>query len=835
METIICEEIRLDRDLTAYGWENLPLLHTLKTAYLNTPTEVCIERARWITQSMKESETSGEAMIIRRAKAVNRYLSSRRPLFLDTGRLAGNSTSKRVGAPVYPELMGISIWPELETIGERAVNPQRLSKEDAAVLNEEVFPYWMDRTVLETTRRETGLPAISLMEKLAFFIDGKTTVISHTTPHYETVLREGLDAMINRARQLESGVPTDDTPQNRARREFYRAAQIAMQGICAYAANLAREARARAQQEADPAARSNLLAMADVCERVPAKPAAGFREAVNSLWLCHVGILAENVNMAMNPGRLDQILYPYFREDYLAGRLSLEEALTLVGCLWFKIADNTNLVPESAEKLFGGAGSVPAVTLGGVTAAGADAVNDLTYILLRVTELLNIKDPNVNARYHHEVNSREYLERVVRVVMNTHAVPAFYNDAANIETLCAQGVALEHARDYAVVGCVELASAGREFASTSSILLNLAAPLEMTLFNGKRPAITEETQIGPQTGDPTAFQTFADFRRAFQTQLGWLVEQAISVNEALGMRHQRLLPSPLLSCFFIGPMEKGCDLLYGGALYNSSGATHIAFADTCDSLNAMEYAVFTSKRITMAQLLAAVRSDFRDGGAHILPYVRFQCPKYGTDHPIAVNNSRELIRSLFELYQGHTNYRGGKYRPAYWTMTNHAGLGKVNGALPNGRRHGEVFASGITPVSQAAPQLTTALRAVAGLDHLHIPGGVALNIKYTPPPEESGGNGWLVKFADLIHGYFLDGGMQVQFNVQTYQTLIEAKHDPARYPELLVRVSGYSAYFKDLNEAMKDELIVRTQYNVFSGRMECPCPRLLDIAEEKRS
>jgi formate C-acetyltransferase len=585
-----------------------------------------------------------------------------------------------------------------------------------------------------------------------------------------------------------------------------------MQGVINYAKNLSKKASELAAGEEDPGRRENYLKMAEVCDRVPAKPARTFREAVNSLWIIQVSIHAENINMAMSPGRLDQILYRYYREDMDKGRLSIKEAMELVGCLWLKLTDNTNLVPEAAEELFGGAGTVPAVTVGGVDENGEDAVNDLTYIMLRVTELLKTRDPSLNARYHYEKNKEEYRDRVAEVIASTRSAPAFHNDVVDIKTLVNQGVKPEHARDYSIIGCVELAVSGRSYDASSAIMLNLIAPLELTLYNGKRP-ITGDDQIGPATGDPSTFRGFDEFWDAFTSQLKWIAGEAIQLNEYFGRVHQKIMPTPLLSAFFEGPMEKGKDLVFGGALYNSSGVTHIGFADTVDSLNAIEKAVFIDGICTFGELIAALQADF-EGYEKLQQYLVNRTPKYGTDDPIAVKNSQRLVRFLFDLYQGYTNYRGGKYRPAYWTMTNHAGQGKMAGALPSGRKAHKVFSSGITPVSQAAGNLAACLKAVGELDSLCIPGGEALNLKYSHIKDEDD----LKKFAQAVEAYFLYGGLHVQFNIMSYETLLDAKKNPEKYPELLVRVSGYSAYFKDLNEGMKDEIITRTEYDLKTGK-----------------
>lgn len=805
----------LDIRLKQYDLDNMPRLRRLRDAMVNARAEVCIERADCITRFLRDMpesvpESVPESMQVRAARAVAYFLSHKEPLFFDDNPLAGSTTSKFFGAPVYPELTGMTIWPELDTISTRARNPQTLSREEADRLNFEIFPYWLDRSILEHARHTYGNPpCMRLFERIVFFLASKAGTLSHTVPNYRMALERGLEAIIADAAARELALP--ETPDTRPARDFYKAVQLALGGLIAYAGRLAVKARALAEEEADPARRHDLLRMAEVCEHVPAKPPRSFREAVNALWLLQVGVHAENINMAISPGRLDQVLYPYYRSDIDKGVLSVGEAIELCGALWIKINDNTNLVPETAEELFGGAGTVPAVTLGGVDAEGEDAVNDLTYIMLRVTELLRTRDPSMNARYHYEKNSHQYRDRVAEVIVATRAVPAFHNDVSDIATLENQGVSTAHARDYAIIGCVELAAAGRSYEASSSIMFNLVSALELALYNGTRP-VTGGEQIGPATGDPATFTTFGQFLTAFHKQLEFLIGQAIELNEMLGRTHQALLPTPLLSALFEGPLESGRDLIFGGALYNSSGATHIGYADTVDSLNAIEKAVFVDGICDFSTLIAALKADFV-GFEPLHAWLINKAPKYGTDDPIAVRHARDLVAFLYDFYQAHTNYRGGKYRPAYWTMTNHAGQGKLSGALPNGRKAHRVFSSGITPASQSTGNLAAALRGVAALDPLHIPGGQALNMKYPSVRDAAD----LARFGAAVEAYMRYGGLHIQFNVMSYETLIDAKRNPDKYPELLVRVSGYSAYFRDLNEDMKDEIITRTAYDLGSG------------------
>jgi formate C-acetyltransferase len=811
-------QVRLpDPGLGRFGLEDLGPLQELRDGLFRRPVEICIERARHMTAYLRDLADSADPMVIRRAKALRHFLQNKTVHFPDANLLGGTTTSKALGAPLYCEFTGLTIWPELDTISTRSVNPQRLTAAEAGELNLDIFPYWLDRSVLETARTAAGsdTKAFDLSQQLIHFIPGKAGCISHTVPDYSVVVERGLRSLIDEAFEKESALVEKEPKSvgDLAAIDWYNAVQIVLNGVLDYADNIARKALETAASETDPDRKSALRTIAKTCSRVPALPARNFLEAVNAVWFAHIAVHAENINMAVSPGRLDQVLFRHYAKDIDEGALSVREALEILGCLWLKLADNVNMVPETAEKLWGGAGTSPALTLGGIDRNGDDAVNDLTYLMLRITELLGIRDPNTAARFHFEKNPHAYLLRLCEVIKAVNA-PAVHNDAAVIRTLERQGLPTGHSRDYAVIGCVELASSGRSYDSSSSIMLNLAAPLELALFNGRRP------ESGPDllsfaSGDPSSFHSFDAFMTAFESQLRWLIDQAISLNERLGRAHQESCPTPLLSALFEGPLAKGKDLIFGGAVYNSSGATHIGFADTVDSLNAIEQAVFTDRVTDFAGLLAALGRNFQgDNDARLLRYLSHDAPKYGTDHPVASRNAERLVRFLFDTYQSRVNYRGGRYRPAFWTVTNHSGQGTLTRALPNGRLAGRPFASGITPVSGAADQLTSCLNAVAGLNQETIPGGMALNLKFF----QLSGPSDLERMSQYIEAYFRQGGMQVQFNILSYETLKDARKHPGKYPHLMVRVSGYSAYFDDLNDAMKRELIERTEYDVTTGR-----------------
>ena len=797
-----------DISLRNFTIESLPRLKRLRERHFRTVPAICTELPRNITYFMQHFDNPADSPELRAGKLYHYVLDKKKAVIPDENLLAGTTTTKEKGVLLYPDFLALSIWPELETISRRAKNPFRITRNEIRELNENIFPYWLDRTVQETARRDYGNPLCQrIMERIVFFLASKPYTISHTIPDYRVVVERGLIELIREAREKE--LSCGNSGREGEKREFYQAVRLALQGIIAYALHLGEAAHALARREKDGRRRQELLDISEICLRVPAERPRNLREALNALWICKVALYQENANAALSLGRLDQVLYPFYEQERKNG-LSLQGTLELLGCFWLKIADHVPVTPETSEELFGGAGSNQAITLGGVDMQGEDAVNDLTYLMLKVTELLKLRDPNVNARYYPDVNPRGYLERLCEVNISTKATPCFHNDISAIDTLENQGISLEHARDYSSVGCVEPSSGGRTFGHTGSLLVNLTSILEMALFGGKH-RLTENEQIGPKTKPAVKMTSFEEFKKAFETQAAWLIDQAVSLNNNLGYTHQKIHPLPLLSAFMDGCMEKGIDVISGGALYNSSGVAIIGLADTVDSITALKELVFEKKLVSMGEMIGAINADW-GGRSTKIRAMAGRAGKFGTDSTGAHETADWIIGFLHDTFQGRENYRGGKYTVGYWSMTNHAGFGALTGALPNGRGKGEPFASGITPVAGAAPQLTPCLNFVASLDHRHIANGHALNLKFPPSTATP------VRLADYVEGFFRSGGLQVQCNVMDRHELEEARENPKKYPDLLVRVSGYTAYFKDLNRHMQDEIIRRAQYDMTTGR-----------------
>jgi pyruvate formate-lyase/glycerol dehydratase family glycyl radical enzyme len=837
-------QITLD-DLSLHDYELTPRVTQLRENYFRALPEICIERPRLITGFDSDNGFFGQEQIsiLDKARAYRYVLENREPIVLygwayekgmkpfevkDRSLFAGSTTSKFKGVILYPEFLALTLWPELWTITKRASNPYHITDSEVEELNSKIFPHWMRNNITELARArlfeknrkkhgvEKSAPEMKLLERIIFFLATKLECISHTIPDFSRAINEGLRALIDEAEERGTGA-TDDS-----KREFYAAISEVLEGIIAYSRNLADKAEEMAGEEADPTLRKELLDIVAINRRVPEFPARSFREGLTTVWICWTAIHLENPNVGLSLGRLDQVLYDLYRKDIDSGSLTVSEAIELISCLWLKIGDHVPMMPDAGEQLFGGTGSNQAITIGGVDKDGYDAVNDLTYVMLRATELMMLRDPNLNARYFSNVNSKEYLRRICEVNITTKATPAIHNDKAVIKALTVKGETIEQARDYGVIGCVEPGSNGRSYGHTASILLNLTSALELTLFNG-RHRHTRDELMSMETGDPADFSSFEDFKEAFEKQARWLIEHATNLNNLFGKIHQDFYPTPILSALFEGPMEKGKDVIQGGATINSSGATIIGLADVADSLSAIQRVVFEEKAISFANLLEALDKNF-DGYEALQQRLMNpeKTPKYGNEDPAADSNVTWIVELLDRAFGERENYRGGRYRVGYWTMTNHAGFGRLTKTLPTGRKAYENFTSGITPVSGVTPYLTKALNSVASLPAVCLSSGVALNLKYTPKDGDI--DGTLDNFVASVEGYFddlggtRDGGMEIQFNITDHETFVDAVANPDKYPELLVRVSGYTAYFKDLNPRMQKEIIDRTEYLLSTGK-----------------
>ncbi|MCG8531466.1 MAG: hypothetical protein MI749_12480, partial [Desulfovibrionales bacterium] len=392
------------------------------------------------------------------------------------------------------------------------------------------------------------------------------------------------------------------------------------------------------------------------------------------------------------------------------------------------------------------------------------------------------------------------------------ATPSIHNDKAVISSLSQNDWEIEHIRQWSATGCVEPTLSGRHMGHTNFQMLNMVAALEMALNNGVLPLL--KSNIGPETGQICAgdFSDFESFFKAFTTQFAFLIDESVAYNNMLGRAHQVIRPTPLLSSMIEGCIEKGKDVTFGGALYNTSGAACIGLADVTDSMMVIKKLVFEEKAIAFDALKEAVDADF-EGHGEILAMVKERVPLFGSGSPEAVDMANRITAFAHERYRNHTNYRGGFYTAGFWSMSNHVAYGTLSGALPSGRRAGKPFTPGLTPAPHASENLLDNLRDVAALDPAYLTNNIAFNVRVVPRPGESS-EAMVETMQAYVHSYFTLGGMQMQMNVVTSEMLKDARAHPENYRNLLVRISGYNAYFVTLNPDMQEELIERAEYGL---------------------
>ncbi len=811
-----------DPYLSGYGLDDFPRLRRMLERHFTEKPWICVERplllTRWHRENGFETDREGRpwAPELRQALAFRHLMSERRPLVGEDDLIAGTTTSKLpTGVVLYPDAHALLLWGELLSVPHRHLNPYEIDPEDARTLHHDIFPYWMERNFKARVHRDHGYPlSMRIEERWVYYFVWKSVGLSHTVPDYPAVLTRGTRGIMADIDDRLSSLGDDDG----AARTSLEAMRITLEGVEAYAENLSIEAQRLAGAEPDPRRRSELLRLGEICRRVPREPARTLDEAVNCVWIVWVALHMENTNTGLSMGRLDRWLQPYFEADMknvrdeAAREAYIRHALELVGCLLMRGTDHLPLVPDIGNYLFGGSSSDQAITLGGVTPEGGDGVCDMTYIFLKATEMLAIRDPNVNARFDPERNSPAYLRRLCEVNYATAATPSLHNDAAVMRALSGNGYGAEEIRDWSATGCVEPTLSGRHMGHTGSILMNLVSALEMALNNGRHPHMPDE-RLGPETGivESGDFASFEDFFAAYEGQQAFLIDQAVAYNNLLAAAHAQIRPTPFLSALIEGCIETARDVTAGGARHNSSGTANIGLSDVVDSLMVIRKLIFEEKRISFPELKAAVDRDFR-GDGKLLAMIR-AVPKFGSGSPEAIDLARRLMAFIHGEYASKRNYRGGPYTAGFWSMSQHVAYGNLSGTLPSGRLAGKAFTPGLTPHPGASRSFLDNIRDVAALDPALMDNNIAFNVKLVPAAGE-GRRETVEAMEAYVRAYFDLGGMQMQFNMVSSDTLRDAMAHPEQYRNLLVRISGYNAYFVTLNREMQIELIERAEYGV---------------------
>ncbi len=809
-----------DPYLSEFSIEHFPRLKKFLDMHFTIIPEVCPELPSLITKWHKlngfETDKDGKPWVpvLRKAHAYKYLMENRKPIIAGDSLLAGTTTSREVGCVVYPEGSGTLIWNELFTLPYRTYNPFNISEETRQLLHFEVFPYWNQRNFREWVREKYNNPLCQQIdERYALYFSWKQATISHTIPDFPKILRLGTSGMIEEIRRE---MEKDENDEEKAATK--QAMILTLEGLTAYSKNLAAQATRDAAAETDPNRKEELEGLSKACTQVVEKPARTLYEAVNSMWITWVGLHMESMNAGLSLGRLDQWLQPYFLADIEKIASPEDRAkytrdtIELIGHFYMRCTDHFPLTPDIANFYFGGSSSDQAITLGGVTPDGQDAVNDMTYIFLKVTEMLSIRDPNMNARFTPDINSDTYLKRLCEVNLITAATPSMHNDKAMFAALSPMGYDIRDIRNWSATGCVEPTLSGKHISHTNMQMMNMVAALEMALNNGWHPLT--DWKIGPDTGiiERGDFKSFDDFFNAFTKQFKFIIDQSIEYNHMLAEAHQYIRPTPLLSSLIEGCIDKGKDVTKGGALYNSSGTAIVGLADVTDSLMVIKKLVYDEKKVTFADLKKAVDTNFEKDPA-LLALVRKKVPLFGSGSDEAVTMANRIAEWSHNYYDAIPHYRGGKYTTGFWSMSQHVAFGTLSGALPSGRQRGKPFTPGLTPQPFASQSLLDNIRDVAKLDPVNLNNNIAFNVKVVPSASDSQEKTVHDMFS-YVKTYFGLGGMQMQMNAVTSAMLKDAMAHPENYRNLIVRISGYNAYFVTLNSDMQMELIERAEYRI---------------------
>jgi len=626
----------------------------------------------------------------------------------------------------------------------------------------------------------------------------------------DVIYREGLMGVKARVRAAQAALDRLNDPQAYDRDQELEAMAISLDAVARFAERHAEQAGRLAEIETDETRRAELLQIAANCRQVAGGRPQTFWQALQAYWFAHLSVITElNTWDSFCPGRLDQHLNPYYQAETAAGTLTREQARELLGCFWVKF--NNQPAPPKVGVTAAESGTYTDfanINSGGLTAEGADAVNDVTYLVLDVIDEMHLLQPSSNLQLSKK-NPERFLRRGLEIVRQGWGQPSIFNADMVVEELLRQGKSLEDARQGGTSGCVETGAFGRE-AYILTGYFNLPKVLELALTDGfdRRTG----RQVGLKTGDAREFASYEEVWQAYRKQLKYLLDVKIRGNQVIERLYALHMPAPFLSAITEGCIEKGRDYNDGGPKYNTTYIMGTSPGSTTDSLSAIKKHVFEDRTMTMEELLKALAADF-EGHERLRLTLVNRTPKYGNDDDAADSILRQVFESYFDEINGRPNTKGGHYRVNWLSTTCHVYFGSVTGATPDGRRAYTALSDGISPAHGADRHGPTAvIRSAAKMDHAKT-GGTLLNQKFTPQVLE--GEEALTHLSQLVRTYFRMDGHHIQFNVVTAETLRKAQAAPEEYRDLIVRVAGYSDYFCDLTPALQEEIIARTEQSGF--------------------
>lgn len=773
-------------------------IETLKNRMLSVPRFASIEQARIITDTYKEHED--EPRIMQRAYSLKNCLEKINISVEPEELIVGNRTAGVRYGVVFPESGSTWVDKEFETLPTRPQDQFNVREEDIQYFREVIYPYWQGKSLEDVLRARYG-KEIDEISKVAK-INQKDHAQGHINPDCEGWLKKG-PAGLKAEAEAYLEKETDEE-----KKLFYQSVVTVMEGTIHFIQRY--RDLLNSQAEENPAWANNMRTVARVCDNISKRPAETFHEAAQALWFLFVILQMESNASSFSPGRMDVFMYPYYRHDIDKGISTDQEILDIIESLWLKFNEIVYMRNSHSAKFFAGFPIGFNIALGGQDDKGEPYENEVSYLLLKAQEHIGLPQPNLSVRLC-EKTSDKLLKAAIKVVSLGSGMPQFFNDNAVIPAMIDDlDIEEADARNYAIVGCVELTTQGNNLGWSDAAMFNLNKALELALNNGK--CLLTGQQLAPDRGNLTTFDTYEELEETFRANIDYFMDKMILACEQVEQAHMDLLPTPFLSSVINDCMEKGEDVTRGGAKYNLSGIQMIQVANLADSLAAIKQLVYDEKKVTRERLLAALQNNYKEDEI-LRTMLLNKVPKYGNDVEWVDNLGVKWAKYFRERLNQFTNYRGGKYHTGMYTVSAHVPMGENVGASPDGRYAKTPLADGgMSPVygrDEHGP--TAVLKSVARLDKSWTTNGGLLNMKFLPEffKTENG----IDKFAKMLRTFVDLEIPHIQFNVVRKEDLLAAKENPEQYRNLTVRVAGYTAYFVELAGELQDEIIARTSYN----------------------
>ena len=787
-------------------------IRRLRQQNFDTPTTLSIERALIETAFYKENYGTMPTPVLR---ARNFYeICKKKTIYIGEDELiVGERGPKPKAVPTFPELTCHSVE-DLHTLNERELQRYTISQQDIDTYEREVIPYWKGKTQRERIFNHVSKEWEEAYHAGVFTEFMEQRAAGHTAMDGK-MYHEGLLDVKARIEAKIKSLDYINDPEATDKQQELEAMAISCDAAILFAGRHAELAEQMASAETNNQRKKELQKIASVCRWVPAHAPRDLWEAIQMYWFVHLGTVTElNGWDSMNPGHIDQHLWPFYEQGLKDGTLTRDEAKELLSCLWIKFNNQPAPPKVGVTALESGTyNDFTNINIGGVDRNGRSATNELSFIILEIQEELHQLQPGLSIHIAQNTPD-DFLLEGIKVIRQGHGYPSIFNPDTYIKELVREGKTIEDAREGGCSGCIEVGAFGKESYLLTGYL-NTPKILEITLNNGIDPETGKK--LGLETGDPRTFQSFDELYDAWHRQMVYFVNLKLSVNNYIERMFSLYAPATFLSLYIDDCIEKGKDYYRGGARYNTTYIQCTGLGTITDCFTALKKHVFEDKRYTMDEMLEACACNWGQQGDNVQrstfnvqrAYIRNHTPFFGNDDPYADEIAVRVYDDLVKAIEGRPNTRGGLTQLNMLSTTCHNYFGSVCGATPNGRFAHFAISDGTSPAHGSDTHGPTAvIKSLGKLDQTKS-GGTLLNVRFVPQLLKRDED--QRKLASLIRTYFKFGGHHIQFNIVDTATLHDAQQHPDEYRDLLVRVAGYSDYFNDMTEQLQNEIIARTE------------------------